>query len=206
MRAQAAPPPASVAPDGVAGVVAAGSSKGMRAQVAEMQASWLGKQIAPTDGSGSYKFAAMSRLRGGGGVKFNKYSGIQEWENAVALFVNVRGKAGAYANIFLQGGRQMTWFAQPTQDADTPVIRRLLACTDTAAATPVVLLIREEGCAYVYAGKLTCALHYPTARPLKLVWQLTDFDVRPWPVPLHHCTAEQPLARRRCRRRRTSKR
>ena len=46
-------------------------------------AAWLGKQVLPTDGSGSYKLAAMSRLRGGGAVRFNKYSGIQEWQNAV---------------------------------------------------------------------------------------------------------------------------
>ena len=164
---------------------------------------WLGKQVLPTDGSGSYKLAAMSRLRGGGAVRFNKYSGIQEWQNAVrdsgavraapraakqtpraalrtqvALFVNVRGKSGSYANIFMQGGRQMTWFAQPTQSEETPVIRRLLACRDLNAATPVLLFIREEGCAYVYAGRLTCHEYFPRASPLKLVWQLADFEVR----------------------------
>jgi hypothetical protein len=96
----------------------------------------------------------------------------------VALFVNVRGKSGSYANIFLQGGKQMTWFAQPTQDAETPVIRRLLACRDLTAATPVVLFIREEGCAYVYAGRLTCYEYFPRASPLKLVWTLADFEVR----------------------------
>ena len=96
----------------------------------------------------------------------------------VALFVNIRGKSGSYANIFLQGGKQMTWFAQPTQDADTPVIRRLLACRDLNAATPVVLFIREEGCAYVYAGRLTCHEYFPRASPLKLVWQLADYEVR----------------------------
>jgi hypothetical protein len=78
----------------------------------------------------------------------------------------------------LQGGKQMTWFAQPTQDAETPVIRRLLACRDLTAATPVVLFIREEGCAYVYAGRLTCHEYFPRASPLKLVWTLADFEVR----------------------------
>jgi len=46
-------------------------------------AALLGKQVLPTDGSGSFKAAAMSRLRGGGAVRFNKYAGIQEWQNAV---------------------------------------------------------------------------------------------------------------------------
>ena len=72
----------------------------------------------------------------------------------------------------------MTWFAQPTQSEETPVIRRLLACRDANAATPVLLFIREEGCAYVYAGRLTCHEYFPRASPLKLVWQLADFEVR----------------------------
>jgi hypothetical protein len=121
----------------------------------------------------------------------------------VALFVNVRGKSGSYANIFLQGGKQMTWFAQPTQDAETPVIRRLLACRDLNAATPVVLFIREEGCPYIYAGRLTCNEYFPRASPLKLVWQLADFEVR----NRHRVTAaahERLTPKcRRCNQRRT---
>ena len=188
-------------------------------------AAWLGKQVLPTDGSGSFKAACMSRLRGGGTVRFNRYSGIQEWQNAVsglvrtphaawcrraltseatrqvALFVNVRGKSGSYANIFLQGGRQMTWFAQPTQSAETPVIRRLLACRDLNAATPVLLFIREEGCAYVYAGRLTCHEYFPRASPLKLVWQLADFEVRlrATSLPPRQLNDADPPSRRGCK-------
>jgi hypothetical protein len=80
---QAAAPPEGLSSEGVSGgAAAAGSSKALQARVADM-AAWLGKQVLPTDGSGSYKLAAMSRLRGGGAVRFNKYSGIQEWQNAV---------------------------------------------------------------------------------------------------------------------------
>jgi hypothetical protein len=56
-------------------------------------AAWLGKQVLPTDGSGSYKLAAMSRLRGGGAVRFNKYAGIQEWQNAVRALHRTRCEA-----------------------------------------------------------------------------------------------------------------
>jgi hypothetical protein len=117
------------------------------------------------------------RCAGGAVPRFNKYSGIQEWTNAVALFVNVRGKAGSlYPNVFLAGGRKMTWFGQPTQSEETPVIRRLLSCTSADSGTPVVLFCREEGSAYVYAGRLRCDAYFPTASPLKLVWELLDFD------------------------------
>lgn len=57
--------------------------------------------------------------------KFNKMSGIQQWRNAVMLFVNVGGHD--YSNVWLDGGRRIVWFAQPTQHEATPVIARLLA-------------------------------------------------------------------------------
>jgi hypothetical protein len=152
----------------------------MRAQVADMQASWLGKQILPQDGSGAMKAAAMARLRGSSTPpRFNKYSGIQEFSDAVALFVNVRGKAGAlYPNVF--AGRTMSWFASSSQNEQTPVVARLLACTAAAgsAATPVVLFCREEGAGYIYCGRLRCERYFPSSAPLKLVWELLDFDVR----------------------------
>ena len=55
---------------------------------------------------------------------FSRMSGIQEWENAIMLFVNVYGTS--YKNVFLDHGRQITWFAQSRQWEDTPVIRRLI--------------------------------------------------------------------------------
>lgn len=52
----------------------------------------------------------------------------QEWKDAIALFVNVASAKGAfYHNLFLQGGRRMTWFAQPTHVPETPAIKRILA-------------------------------------------------------------------------------
>jgi len=43
---------------------------------------------------------------------FSKMSGIQEWSNAIFLFVNVSPDG---SNTFLDGGRQITWFAQDRQ-------------------------------------------------------------------------------------------
>eukprot|EP01137_Pigoraptor_chileana_P018474 Opistho-2@78006 len=61
-------------------------------------------------------------------------SGIQEWRNAVMLFVNVsaesdddKSRLNTYDNMFLDRGRRITWFAQTTQHPGTPVIQRLLS-------------------------------------------------------------------------------
>lgn len=40
--------------------------------------------------------------------KFNKYSGVAEWNNAVFLWVNVDGNT--YGNSFYSEGRYITWF------------------------------------------------------------------------------------------------
>jgi hypothetical protein len=56
---------------------------------------------------------------------FSRMSGIQQWANAVFLFVNVGGASG-FDNVFLDGGRRVTWFAQATQTEVSPVILRLI--------------------------------------------------------------------------------
>ena len=54
-------------------------------------------------------------------------SGIQEWKNCVALYVNVGDKHGnAYDNVFTRAGSRITWFAQPRQDEDSPVIKSIM--------------------------------------------------------------------------------
>lgn len=103
----------------------------------------------------------------------------QEWRNAVTLFVNVCGKTGSvYPNLFSKGGRQMAWFAQPSQTIASPVIHRMLVEDPTSArpsspakvsakvkledptaggtTCPVLLFCRQEGEPYVYAGRLRC--------------------------------------------------
>lgn len=88
------------------GEKATGSSKTLSADVRGTLASYLGQQVLPPEGSGAMKATVMARLRGPGctvAPKHNKYSGIQEWANAVALFVNVCGKTGSvYSNTFSQ--------------------------------------------------------------------------------------------------------
>jgi hypothetical protein len=49
------------------------------------------------------------------------------------FWVNIGG--ADYANLFLKGGAEMTWFGGSKQTADTPVIKRILALNSSAANT-----------------------------------------------------------------------
>lgn len=96
----------------------------------------VGQKLHPSGGLGPKAFV-MASLKGRSSAgtlstpRFSKYSGIQEWANAVVLFVNVSSKAGkrAYDNIFLDNFERMTWFAQKYHVEDTPVVQRLLRLT-----------------------------------------------------------------------------
>lgn len=160
--------------------VPANSVRALVANVAAMQAACLGHRVLPTDGSGAMKLAALQKLCGSPGkdIRFNKYAGIQEFSNCVALFVNVSGSK-IYTNVWMDGGRRMTWFAAPSSTEATPVVRRILASSSSAAAAaPVLLFCREEGRPYVYCGRLKAEECFPSAQPaLKVVFSLVDFAV-----------------------------
>ncbi len=74
--------------------------------------------------------------------KFNRMSGIMEWVNAVCLFVNIDPeKRNRYHNAFmLDSSRRflyLTWYAQPRQNTQTPVIQRLMQhCSTLPPCSP----------------------------------------------------------------------
>ena len=80
----------------------------MHADVERLLREWLGRFVPPR--GGQVKAAVMELAVHGTVPKFNKYSGIITWANAYFLCVNAGGDT--YANLFLRGGAQMTWFAQ----------------------------------------------------------------------------------------------
>lgn len=92
----------------------------------------------------------------------------------------------------------MTWFAQPTQTADTPVVQRLLRCGVAAAqaqklqchcrhvstssqsdteSAPILLFCRLPDEPYVCFGRLALRDCDLTTRPLRFLWHLADVDV-----------------------------
>lgn len=95
--AGSAPPHAAATEPERGPAPAPGSCRAMKASI-DVDA-WLGRQIPPAKGTAAMKDAVM-RLLAGGAVRFNKYSGVQEWTNVDALFVNVDGGWKNYDNNF----------------------------------------------------------------------------------------------------------
>ena len=76
------------------------SIKNLKVDLEGLQERHLGMIIPPL--GGQVKRAAMEAAITGVVPMFSRMSGIQEWENAVMLFVNVYGEG--YKNVFLHGG------------------------------------------------------------------------------------------------------
>merc|ERR1711904_108916 len=145
----------------------------------------VGSKLWPEFGLGP-KAYVMARLRGSRQPpKFSKYSGIQEWANAVALFINVTGKNGQlYQNIFMDNFERMTWFAQKYHVEETPVVQRLLRLTSkregddsSRERDPVLLFCRREGEPYIFCGRTALDHFDAESRPLKFIWKLVDNEV-----------------------------
>lgn len=155
------------------------SCKNLRVDLEHLDMNFLGKIIPPL--GGQVKRAVMEEASANGSPKFSRMSGIQEWRNAVLLFVNVYGDS--YKNVFLDGGRAITWFAQSRQWEGTPVIQRLINCEGgknsdgrVVRQTPVLLFCRNLACGYVYCGRLGYSGHDPDRIPIRFIWELTDYD------------------------------
>lgn len=141
-------PPSEMGPrtasGGGGGEIAPGSCRGMAASL-DLDA-WLGRPVPPPPGTAAMKAAVMALLRCGDPCgappRFNKYSGVQEWANRAALFVNVDGGFKNYDNDFefreeavaeLGGGDggglacRMMWYAGSRVREDSPMVERLLA-------------------------------------------------------------------------------
>ncbi|KAL7471659.1 hypothetical protein ACHAXS_011957 [Conticribra weissflogii] len=71
-------------------------------------------------------------------LSFNKYCGVQEWKNAIFLWVNIDNDASysssGYTNVFSKGGRHMTWYGGSNMREDSPIIRKLIRVGREAAS------------------------------------------------------------------------
>jgi hypothetical protein len=145
----------------------------MNCDIDKLLQSYIGRSIAPRDGQ--VKRAVMSLSSSGACPSFNRMSGIAEWANCVFLFVNVGGSD--YDNLLYFSSSVaprvedlvaddagaacavMTWFAQPRQDAGTPVLLRL----QRSDIHPILVFFRVVGVPeYIFGGRLQCvSLHHP---------------------------------------------
>ena len=155
------------------------SCKNLKVDLDHLDTHFLGKIIPPL--GGQVKRAVMEEASASCSPKFSRMSGIQEWRNAILLFVNVFGDG--YKNVFLDEGRAITWFAQSRQWEGTPVVQRLINCEGgtnlegkAVRRTPVLLFCRNLGCGYVYCGRLGYGGHDPDRIPIRFIWELTDYE------------------------------
>eukprot|EP01038_Epipyxis_sp_PR26KG_P006304 gene6304-8683_t len=124
--------------------------------------------------------------------KFNKYSGVTEWKNAVYLWVNIGGKEG-YHNAFTGDGRYMMWFGGSKMNKDSPVVLRLLQSVNhsinlmtpveessanktSQAHDTILLFVRLEGENYCSLGRLKPIGYDLNTTPIRIQWELLDYD------------------------------
>jgi hypothetical protein len=81
---------------------------------------WLGK---PLEEFG--KAAVMNLAHPAFAPRFNKYSGVAEWQHSLFLWVNIDGCE--YANTWRNNGRNLKWFGGSRMHEYSSVIQRLLA-------------------------------------------------------------------------------
>lgn len=124
--------------------LSANSLRALDAEMSKCSRNHLGRPIS--DGTGGFKAAVVHEISPIANPKFSKMSGIQEWRNVVTLFVNVGDKHGnSYDNVFTHCGGRITWFAQPRQGEDTPVIQRIVKTKDGSGMDALALATAPAG-------------------------------------------------------------
>lgn len=173
---------------------AEGSLKLLPARLEYMHSHYLGKHVPVSFGGpgNQAKRAVMLEACGlrGRTPTFSRMSGIQEWENAIFLFVNFGEED--FGNELLDGGRQITWYAQNRQTIASAQILRMIHHkkghmfaiggkdneADTVFLEPcsIALICRRGADPYVWCGELTYVSHDVTVHPIKFVWSLNHYS------------------------------
>jgi len=123
------------------------------------------------------------RLKGSR-LSFNKYCGVQEWQNAIFLWVNLGNKDNPVVNDFLDHAQQITWFGGSRMHDESPVILKLLKMGQQAvkSSSNIVLWCRKyqvetkQFTPYVCFGRLGYQSHLIGSHPLSFVWNLLDYE------------------------------
>jgi hypothetical protein len=124
----------------------------------------------------------------GSRLSFNKYCGVQEFKNAIFLWINLGSKDNPVVNDFLDDAKQVTWFGGSRMHDESPVIHKLLQYgqqddkVDNEPHSDIILWCRryqtdtKQFTPYVCFGRLTYHSHVPQSHPLKFIWNLVDYD------------------------------
>lgn len=128
----------------------------------------------------------------GSRLSFNKYCGVQEFKNAIFLWINLGSKDNPVVNDFLDDAQQVSWFGGSRMHDESPVIHKLLKLgqqhqhDDKGGSekphSDIILWCRryqtdtKKFTPYVCFGRLTYHSHVPQSHPLKFIWNLVDRD------------------------------
>lgn len=136
----------------------------------------------------SFEIAAPSddkeRLEGER-LSFNKYCGIQEWQNCAFLWVNLGAPGNTVENEFLDGGKKITWFGGSRMDEWSPVMQKLLGWGLSARSSDLAQLVlwcrrydknQKKFLPYVCLGRLSYHSHIAESYPVSVVWNLLDSE------------------------------
>jgi hypothetical protein len=130
----------------------------------------------------------IQRLQGASRLSFNKYCGVQEWKNAIYLWINLGGQ-NSLVNDFSSNGRRVSWFGGSKMREDSPVIQRLIhmgkeraSNNPSISSSRIILWCRhydvqtKKLLPYTCLGRLAYESHVPGSQPVAFTWRLIDYD------------------------------
>mmetsp|Transcript_16563 Transcript_16563/g.25758 ORF Transcript_16563/g.25758 Transcript_16563/m.25758 type:complete len:341 (-) Transcript_16563:30-1052(-) len=160
--------------------------KGLLGQMME----YTGKEYVINESFALAAYPDDQKRLAGSRLSFNKYCGVQEFKNAIFLWINLGSKDNPVVNDFLDNAQQVSWFGGSRMHDESPVIHKLLKMgkqnDDTGGSdkshSDIILWCRryqtdtKKFTPYVCFGRLTYHSHIPQSHPLKFIWNLVDHD------------------------------
>jgi len=122
----------------------------------------------------------MQRLQGASRLSFNKYSGVQEWKNAIYLWINIGGQKSV-VNDFSQNGSRVSWYGGSKMREDSPVIQRLIYM-GKEIDSKIILWCRhydietKKLLPYTCLGRLAYENNVSGSQPVAFTWRLIDYE------------------------------
>lgn len=123
----------------------------------------------------------MQRLQGASRLSFNKYSGVQEWKNAIYLWINIGGQ-NSVVNDFSQNGSRVSWYGGSKMREDSPVIQRLIQMGKEIDSR-IILWCRhydietKKLLPYTCLGRLAYENNVSGSQPVAFTWRLIDYEL-----------------------------
>lgn len=150
----------------------------------------------PLESYGKAAFMTVASGTNNNNVRFNKYSGVAEWRNALFLWVNIGGSTG-YRNTFSDDGAYMMWYGGSAMHKESRVVSRLIHLNNRSVSNVkseddfsdennsaaihsnehiIILIVRMEGEGYACLGRCQYVAVDLDKSPIEIKWRLQDHD------------------------------